>query len=175
MNLRPRHVATWCGAAAAALGLAACGSSPGSSAPTTTPPTAAPTASWTVATRTIAPVGAVLTASNGRTLYYLSTETSTSIRCTGGCTSTWTPYVVAKAASPTKAAAVHGTLSTTTRPNGATQVTFDGHPVYLYAGDSRPGQANGQGADGTWFVLKTTFVTPPPQSTTTTTGTNYGY
>ncbi len=174
-HVHHRHVVAWCGIAAAALGLAACGTtSYGSGASSTTRPPPGHSASSTVGTRTIDPVGAVLIGSNGRTLFYLSTETSTSIQCTGACTSTWTPYVVAKASSPTKPASVHGSLSTTTRPNGAMQVTFDGHPVYFYAGDSGPGQAKGLGIEGTWFVLSTTS-SPGAQHTTTTTGTNYGY
>ena len=174
-RLHRRYVVTVCGVAAAALGLAACGTtSYGSGTPSTSSPPAVAT-SPTVASRTIAPVGAVLIGSNGRTLYYLSTETSTSITCTAACTSRWTPYVVAKASTPTGSAAVHGSSSTTTRPNGAVQVTFDGHPVYFYAGDSGPGQARGQGVQGTWFVLSTVSSPGPQDTTTPTAGTNPGY
>jgi len=176
VRLHQRYGLTLCVVAAAALGLAACGTtSYGSGTTSTTRPPVGHSSSSTVGSRTIAPVGAVLIGSNGRTLYYLSTETSTAIQCTGACTSTWTPYVVAKASSPTKSASVHGSLSTTTRPNGAMQVTFNGHPVYFYAGDSGPGQAKGQGVQGTWFVLSTASSPGAQNTTTTTTGTNYGY
>ncbi len=148
--------------AAAALGLSACGSTTGSATPTTQPPHSPST----VSSATISGLGPVLTGSNGRTLYYLSAESSTSFQCTGGCTSTWHPYLVASTVTPTEASGVAGQVATTTRPEGTTQVTFNGHPVYFYQGDSAKGQANGQGISGVWYVLRTTAASGPPTSTT---------
>jgi predicted lipoprotein with Yx(FWY)xxD motif len=44
-------------------------------------------------------------------------------------------------------------LGTTRRPNGKLQVTYNGHPLYSYVGDSAAGQATGEGSDGTWYVV----------------------
>jgi hypothetical protein len=45
------------------------------------------------------------------------------------------------------------------RPDGVTQVTYDGLLLYTFSGDSGPGQSNGQGVQGVWFA-----VTPAGQS-----------
>jgi predicted lipoprotein with Yx(FWY)xxD motif len=47
-------------------------------------------------------------------------------------------------------------LGTTKRSDGATEVTYNGHPLYTYAGDSAPGQTSGQGLDdygAEWYAL----------------------
>jgi len=155
--------------AAAALALSACGSPSYSSNTTTTTkaPGVGPGTS-TLGSTTIAGLGTVLTGTGGKTLYHLTTETSSSFQCTTGCTSTWIPYTVASGTTPTRASGVVGQISTVQRPEGTTQVTFDGHPVYFFAGDTAAGQASGQGAAGTWFVLHPTASgTAAPVSTTT--------
>lgn len=170
MHVRIRRMSAILVVAGAALGLSACGSS---AATSTSPPKAkSGAASPVIGSTDIASLGSVLTGAGGRTLYYLSTETSSSIQCTGTCTSIWPPYVVAVGVAPKVATGVKGAVSTTTRPNGTTQVTYDGHPVYYYAGDSASGQAHGQDADGTWFVLGAGSRTVTPPATTTTTGGN---
>ena len=47
---------------------------------------------------------------------------------------------------------VAGTLGTVPRPDGSTQVTHDGMPLYYYSGDTQAGQTNGQGVQGIWYV-----------------------
>jgi hypothetical protein len=49
-------------------------------------------------------------------------------------------------------------LSTITRSDGTKQVTYDGHPLYYFSGDSGPGTATGQGSDG--FGAKWWLVAP---------------
>jgi len=44
-------------------------------------------------------------------------------------------------------------LGTITRPDGTLQVTFEGIPLYRYAGDTKAGDANGQGSAGVWYVI----------------------
>ncbi|WP_081617699.1 hypothetical protein [Amycolatopsis methanolica] len=39
------------------------------------------------------------------------------------------------------------------RPDGVRQLTLGGWPLYRYVNDTAPGQVNGQGVDGTWFVI----------------------
>ena len=154
--------------AALATGTAACGSS--SSAPTSSPSTtaASPASAVQLTTAAFPGVGSVLVGPSGRTVYYLSTETASAIRCTGTCVASWPPVLVGKGAA---ISGVPGTIGTATRPDGTTQLTYQGHPVYTYQGDNAPGQDNGQGVGGTWFVLKISAA-----ATTTTTGrAGYGY
>jgi len=118
-------------------------------------PTAAAAAGRAAAlkvTRTRA--GRVLASSRGLTLYYYGEDkphSGTSV-CTGGCATAWPPL-----AAPVKAPAgvrLPGRLGVITRPNGVKQVTLNGYPLYCYAGDKAPGQAKGNGIEGSWHVIK---------------------
>jgi hypothetical protein len=56
-----------------------------------------------------------------------------------------------------------GTLSTITRSNGVKQATYDGHPLYTFAGDSAPGQAKGNGVNesgGLWYEMTASGALP---------------
>lgn len=53
-----------------------------------------------------------------------------------------------------------------TRSDGFNQVSFRGHLLYCYQGDTAKGQDKGQGVDGTWFVLSTSGTTPAGNPTT---------
>lgn len=92
----------------------------------------------------------VLTDAQGLTLYYLTTDTASSSTCTGSCASIWPPLLLASG-TPTLASAISGTLTVIQDPNGR-QVAYNGHPLYTYSGDAKPGEANGQGLLGTWYV-----------------------
>jgi predicted lipoprotein with Yx(FWY)xxD motif len=98
----------------------------------------APAAGDSLKTATIGGV-TVLTNARGFTLYWFTPDTATTSNCTGGCVAYWPPVTGTPAAGP----GVTGKLGTITRPGGATQVTYDGHPLYTYVGDARPRQANG--------------------------------
>ncbi len=92
----------------------------------------------------------VLTNTKGLTLYSLSVEKNGKFICTGSCTSTWIPLVVAAGTKPMGPVK----LGTIKRPEGKIQVTFKGLPLYTFDGDSRKGQANGEGFKdvGTWHA-----------------------
>lgn len=92
----------------------------------------------------------VLTNNAGRTLYSLSVEKNGRFVCTGACLATWHPLVVPAGTKPTGPVK----LGTVQRPDGRTQVTYNGRPLYRFAGDSRAGQANGEGIKdvGTWHA-----------------------
>lgn len=108
----------------------------------------------TVDSKNISGVGTVLVNAQGFTLYHLKPETSSNIQCTGSCVSTWPPVLLpAGTSAPTGGSGVTGKLGTATRPDGGTQVTYDGFPLYTYSGDTGPGQANGQGIQGVWFAV----------------------
>jgi predicted lipoprotein with Yx(FWY)xxD motif len=125
----------------------------------------------TVASKKVSPVGTVLVNAEGFTLYHLKTETSSDIQCTGACAGTWPPVLLpAGVTAPTEASGVTGKLGTVTRPDGGTQVTYNGFPLYTYSGDTGPGQANGQGIQNVWFA-----VTATGSGSSGGTGTGGGY
>jgi predicted lipoprotein with Yx(FWY)xxD motif len=106
----------------------------------------------------------VLTTTKGRTLYSLSAETNGRFICTGACAaSTWHPLVVPSGVKPTGPVK----LGTIERPEGKTQVTFKGRPLYSFSGDSKTGDVNGEGIKdvGTWHAATTSKAasTPEPQ------------
>ena len=81
----------------------------------------------------------VLTNAKGLTVYTFAADSPGKSNCYGDCASYWPPVT----GSPSHAADVPGTLGTTTRTDGTKQVTWNGHPLYTYVGDSGPGQAHG--------------------------------
>jgi predicted lipoprotein with Yx(FWY)xxD motif len=100
----------------------------------------------------------VLTTTRGRTLYSLSSEKNGRFICTASCLSVWHPLMVPAGVRPTGPVK----LGTIQRPEGGTQVTYKGRPLYRFGGDSKAGQANGEGIKdvGTWHAAI------PPQQTT---------
>ena len=102
----------------------------------------------------------VLANLRGRTLYSLSVEKHGKFICTGGCLSIWHPLVVAKGVRPTGPV----TLGTVKRPDGKTQVTYRGRPLYSFADDTKTGEANGEGFKdvGTWHAAKAATTSSQP-------------
>ena len=75
------------------------------------------------------------------------------------------------------ASRIKGTFTTIKRPDGLTQETFNGHPLYTFVGDKAPGQANGNGVNafgGVWHEI-TTSGTAPAGGPASTGGGGYGY
>jgi predicted lipoprotein with Yx(FWY)xxD motif len=102
----------------------------------------------------------VLTRPNGHTLYSLSVETHGRFVCTGGCLGTWKPLVVPRDVKPKGPVS----LGTIRRPDGKTQVTFKGRPLYSFDGDTKAGEANGEGFKdvGTWHAARVATPTSQP-------------
>jgi predicted lipoprotein with Yx(FWY)xxD motif len=118
-----------------------------------------------------------LTAADGKTLYYNTVDTATSIKCTGSCASLWPPLTgSAKAGAGLQPA----DFATAKRPDGSMQVTFRGHPLYEFADDSA-GQDNGSGmadAGGHWLVAAPTQAgagSSGPASSGASSGGGYTY
>jgi predicted lipoprotein with Yx(FWY)xxD motif len=144
----------------AVLAFSACG---GDTEPTTQPNTPAPTESTQAPTQgssprattlnvATSPLGQILIDAEGRTLYLFMNDTANTSVCTGGCAQTWPPLLVTGA--PTGGLGVEASkLGTTSRTDGGTQVTYNGHPLYHFASDSAPGDTKGQGVGGNWFVV----------------------
>jgi predicted lipoprotein with Yx(FWY)xxD motif len=94
----------------------------------------------------------VLTNARGFTLYWFAPDTAATSTCNGSCAAYWPPLTGAPAAGP----GITGRLGTITRADGAMQATYDGHPLYTYVGDTRPGQANGNNLNlngGLWHEV----------------------
>ncbi len=98
----------------------------------------------------------VLTNSQGMTLYWETADTATTSHCTGSCATLWPPLLSS-----------HKTLSSPTgltkawavvKDGNGNQVSYDGHLLYTYSGDTAPGQANGEGLFGKWTVATPSMV-----------------
>jgi predicted lipoprotein with Yx(FWY)xxD motif len=146
----------------ASMVLASCGSSSKtpstSSAPSSQSSAPQPSGSATGATVKTAAnskLGAtVLVDAQGLTLYRLSAEQNGRFICTSAaCLQTWHPLTVAGGGAPSGV----GSLGTVKRPDGTTQVAYKDQPLYTFAQDTAPGDANGQGFKdvGTWNAVTT--------------------
>jgi predicted lipoprotein with Yx(FWY)xxD motif len=96
----------------------------------------------------------ILTNAQGMTLYYRTSDTPPSNICSGGCAGAWPPLLVSGSGTPTSATSLPGKLTVVTDANG-NQVEYNGHPLYTFSGDTKPGQTTGEGipaAPGTWHV-----------------------
>ena len=122
--------------------------------------TAAPTATKTAGTAgtvdlATSKFGKILVDNKGRTLYLFAADKSTTSTCSGACASLWPPLTVS--GTPKAGAGVTSSLlGTTKRGDGTTEVTYAGHPLYYYAGDSAAGQTTGQDISqfgAKWYVL----------------------
>ena len=138
-----------------ALAIAGCGGGGaygGSSSTATTPPSGGGASSVKLASTKL---GKVLVDAQGRTLYLFEADKGPMSACDGACASVWPPLKATR--EPTAGSGVTASkLGTTKRSDGATEVTYNGHPLYTYAGDSAPGQTSGQGLDdygAEWYAL----------------------
>jgi predicted lipoprotein with Yx(FWY)xxD motif len=143
---------------AVAAAAAGCGTSTSTSTTAATTPTPKPAASRTAATTVdvrSTGLGKILVDAQGRTLYLFEKDKSPQSTCDGACASAWPPLVTQQAAT-VGAGATAAKLGTSKRTDGSLQATYAGHPLYLYAGDSKPGQTTGEGIDqfgAEWYVL----------------------
>jgi predicted lipoprotein with Yx(FWY)xxD motif len=100
-------------------------------------------------------LGKILVDSNGRTVYLFEKDTGSKSTCSGACAVQWPP--VTTKGKPTVGSGLTSLkVGTTARADGTEQVTYDGHPLYLFKGDSGPGDASGQGVNAfgaLWYVL----------------------
>lgn len=170
-QLTTRKIFTAVGAIGLSLAAAACGSSSSTSASgtSTSAPVAASTSVPAAAASSAAPsaapaavlkidqtsLGPVLTNAQGLTVYWFAKDTATNSACSGACAAAWPPVLgMPQAASGVK---LTGKLGEIKRADGSMQATYDGHPLYLFAGDSKPGQVNGNAVDGfgaLWYAIK---------------------
>jgi len=157
-----RKVTTLVAAAAAfaiALVSTACGSTAYSAGggygyPIATSPATRAAAAATIGVRPTS-LGRVIVDSKGRTLYLFEKDTSRRSACTGQCAQYWPPLLT-HGAPVAHAGVKQSLLGKIRRADGTQQVTYAGHPLYRYIGDSKPGQTNGEGSQefgAGWDVL----------------------
>ena len=119
--------------------------------------------------------GKVLATSSGMTLYHYTDETRGKVDCKGACAKLWPPLLVKAGTKPTAGAGLTASkLGTLRRPDGGTQVTYNGLGLYRYAPDRKAGDVKGQGLFKVWFVIAPTgkivkraaaaAAAPPPAS-----------
>jgi predicted lipoprotein with Yx(FWY)xxD motif len=156
--MTPNRTITLLAAAAAiplaALAVAGCGGGDDEATAAPVPPRTASGGPATVGVANTS-LGTILVDSKGRTVYLFKKDSGTTSACSGDCASAWPP--VPASGEPTVGGGANGSLvGTTARSDGKPQVTYNGHPLYLYQGDQKPGDTNGQGLTGfgaPWYAL----------------------
>ena len=108
----------------------------------------------TVKTAQVGDLGRVVVSSSGRTLYHYTDEAKGKVDCTGACTKLWPPLLVKAGAKPAAGPGVAASkLGVLKRPDGSLQVTYGGLGLYLYAGDKKVGDANGEAIENSWYAV----------------------
>ena len=161
-------------ATAAAVLMAACGSGTSHDNSSSNPAGG----SGSLATHDVSGVGTVLSDPSGKTLYTAEQEASGAIKCTGACLQIWKP-VTGSANAPS---GVTGTIASTSRSDGQTQLTYNGAPLYSFAEDSAAGDAKGNDAKDafgaehfTWHAVVITPSAGGASSSSNTGGGGGGY
>jgi predicted lipoprotein with Yx(FWY)xxD motif len=168
----------WCVAgflAAALVAITACGSSSsgGSTGSSGSAGSGSSSTSGDVMVKSVkSSIGTILESTSGKAIYWFAPDTKTKSMCNGSCATYWPPVLGhAEAASGTS---LPGTFGTIKRNDGKTQATYDGHPLYYYAGDSSAGMVTGNDVNasgGLWWAMtpsgakiKSTKAQPTPTS-----------
>jgi predicted lipoprotein with Yx(FWY)xxD motif len=153
---RSRPIITFLAGAAViplvALSIAACGG--GGSAATAATPKTSSGASATVDVSKSS-LGSILVDSTGRTLYLFKADVGMHSVCTGACALKWPPLLATGKSSAGVGLTV-SKLATITRSDGNRQITYNGHPLYLFVKDHKRGDVKGQGVTAfgaAWFAL----------------------
>lgn len=140
---------------------AACGG--GNGATTTTAAPAGPATTPAVATTTTgagemlevvaSAAGDALVDAEGRSVYVFLPDAQGASTCYEACESNWPPL----SGSVGAGSGVDGSLlASAARNDGSAQVTYNGWPLYYFAGDAAPGDINGQGINDVWFLVSAT-------------------
>jgi predicted lipoprotein with Yx(FWY)xxD motif len=170
-TLRPARLAALTGGAlGAALLAAACssGSSSTGAGSTATGAGASPSASGSgTVISTASASGATFLTDGGRAVYLWVKDTGGMSACSGACAGAWPPVTAAGTVTAAGSAKAAG-LGTITRSDGTKQVTYDGHPLYFFSGDTGSGTASGQGSSS--FGAKWWLVAPAGTDVTAAVG-----
>jgi predicted lipoprotein with Yx(FWY)xxD motif len=152
MSLKKRSAGLLIAPVVIALSIAGCGGGGGSG--TAPSPKTAASSSPTLRLAGLEP-GKALVDAQGRTLYLFEADKGDKSTCNGACASLWPP-ATATGTTTAGPGLTAGEVGTTKRSDGQRQLTYNGHPLYRYAADRKPGDANGQGLNqfgAKWYVL----------------------
>jgi len=158
--------------ALAALTAAGCGGGAGSTA---TSPTASASAGPSEIVRVQSSgLGKMLVDAQGRTLYLFKADSRGVSACDGACAAAWPP-LLAHGSAGVASGLDMSLVSTIHRPGGARQLTYNGHPLYLFAEDRNPGDINGEGVDAfgaPWYAVSPAGnqISTPPSGSGASTG-----
>ncbi|MDJ0791887.1 MAG: hypothetical protein QNJ71_08325 [Acidimicrobiia bacterium] len=94
--------------------------------------------------------GEALATSDGRAVYLFRWDSEDTSTCVDGCLGTWPPVPAVSDSADSVDASLVGVIE---RPEGATQATYNGWPLYFYYRDTAPGDINGSGLGGSWFLV----------------------
>lgn len=161
--------------AAALAVLTACSSSGGGTGPAANAANTSGNAAGGGGSVTISVKHGVLVAPDGHTLYSNTADSPTKVICTGACASIWPPLTGTPHAGSGLTAAQ---LGTATRPDGSTQATWRGLPLYEFSKDKAPGDKTGDGisdAGGTWHPATAAKAAAPATHTSAPASTSPGY
>jgi|SRR3954453_19714361 predicted lipoprotein with Yx(FWY)xxD motif len=109
----------------------------------------------TIQLKKVGKLGKILTNNSGQVLYLFEKDKHGKSSCNGQCAAGWPPALTTGKPKAGKGVS-SSKLGTTKRKDGKTQVTYNGHPLYAYIGDSGPGKATGEGSNAfgaKWYVL----------------------
>ena len=101
-------------------------------------------------------VGSILVDRRGETLYLFAKDGGGVSACSGACAKAWPPYSAKGAALHVGSGLKASLLKSVTRADGTKQLTYNGHPLYTFSGDSKAGDITGQGSDAFgahWYVV----------------------
>lgn len=99
-------------------------------------------------------LGKVLVDAKGMTLYLFEKDRRNKSACAGACAKVWSPLLVK--GKPTAGGGVKASLLGTTRRKSGVQVTYNGHPLYYFVDDKKPGEINCQAIvnfGAAWYVV----------------------
>jgi predicted lipoprotein with Yx(FWY)xxD motif len=107
-----------------------------------------------LATDDVANLGKIVVDGNGRTVYVFDKDTAdpSKSNCDGDCAAKWPP-VMAGSGTPELDGVDASLVGTVTRSDGSKQLTLAGWPLYLFASDTKAGEAKGQAVGGVWWVV----------------------
>lgn len=157
-------------ALAAATVVAGCASTSSTSAGGLMPLVSPAAGPVTVDAHAVPGLGPILVDANGYTLYTFPPDDRQIVSCTGACQGSWPPVRLTGSVAPRAGAGINPALlgSLPDPTDGGRVATYNGWPLYTYAGDVKPGQLNGQGLNlngDEWYVIGTdgVVIVPPGQ------------
>ena len=159
-----------------ALAIAGCGDDNDNSSAAAPPKTSSGHAA-AIGVESNGSLGKILVDSKGRTIYLFEKDSGPKSTCFGACAAAWPP-VTASGMPAVGSGLTASKVGTTRRSDGKAQVTYSGHPLYLYEADQNPGDVNGQGLNAfgaAWYVLSPTGNEVTSQSSSSAGGGGYGY